>query len=102
MTAPAPAPLPPEQNFTPWYIAFGVALLFLFIAITVTVLVLVVRQTPPPDLIVKVLAALAAADFFGFLLFILRPKRFDDIFRTVIAAVPWTKYQGTPPTGGAS
>lgn len=101
----APATLPPEQNIGPYYRAIGAVLLFLFAFIVVgLVWPLVTRGTAPSDFVVKVLAGLAGVDLIGFFLVVLRPARFDSVFRLIIAAIPWTKYQGAPsapPTGGA-
>lgn len=93
----APQPLPPEQNIGPAYMAFGAILLLVFVLIIATLLWPVATSgAMPSDFVVKVLAGLAVMDFVGFLLFILRPARFDQLFRDVVAALPGFKY-GTPP-----
>ena len=88
-------PLPPEENIGPYYRVVGAILLLLFVVIVVGLVVpLIGHGSPPSDVVAKILAGLAAVDFFGFLLITVRPKRFDDVFRMVIAALPFTKYQG--------
>lgn len=90
--------LPPEENIGPYYRVVGAVLLLVFVVIIVGLVApLVTRGALPTDpVVVKVLAGLAIVDFFGFLLITVRPKRFDDVFRMVVAALPFTKYQGKP------
>lgn len=96
-------PLTPEQNIGPYYRAVGIFLLFLLGATVLGFLAAVLLQVPLTDLVVKVLAGLAGIELLGALLIIVRPARFDDLFRTVIAALPFTRY-GRPteevPRGG--
>ena len=98
MTTP---PLPPEENIGPYYRAVGAVLLLVFVVIIVGLVApLVIKGSLPTDtVVVKVLAGLAIVDFFGFLLITVRPKRFDDVFRMVVAALPFTKYGTQPPAG---
>ena len=99
MTTPS---LPPEQNIAPAYMMFGAVLLLVFVAIVGTLLVpILTAGTMPADFVVKVLAALAVMDFVGFLLFVLRPRRFDSLFRQVVSSLPFFKY-GSTPNGGSS
>lgn len=88
------APLPPSENIGPYYRFVGAVLLLAFVVIIVGLVTpLVMRGALPTDpVVVKVLAGLAVVDFFGFLLITVRPKRFDDVFRMVISALPFTKY----------
>lgn len=92
------APLTPEDNIGPYYRVVGAVLLLMFVVIIVGLVApLVTKGALPTDPgVVKVLAGLAVVDFFGFLLITVRPKRFDDVFRMVVAALPFTKYQGKP------
>lgn len=93
--------LAPEENIAPAYMAFGAVLLLVFVAIVGTILFAVATHAPLDALVVKILAGLATGDFIGFLLFVLRPPRFDKLFRDVVTALPFFKY-GSPPTGGTS
>lgn len=88
--------LTPEENIGPYYRVVGAVLLLVFVVIIVGLVApLIVKGSLPTDpVVVKVLAGLAVVDFFGFLLITVRPKRFDDVFRMVVAALPFTKYQG--------
>lgn len=95
------SPLPPEQNIGPYYRAVGAFLLFLLGVLVVGLVVALVLKAPLDPLVVKVLAGLAVMMLVGALLIIVRPARFDSLFRTVITALPWTKY-GSTPTGGSS
>lgn len=95
------SPLSPEQNIGPYYRAVGAFLLFLLGVLVVGLVAALVLKAPLDPLVVKVLAGLAGMMLMGALLIIVRPARFDSLFRTVIAALPWTKY-GSTPTGGSS
>lgn len=90
-------PVPPEQNIGPYYRVVGAVLLLLFVVIVVGLVApLIGHGQAPSDGVAKILAGLAGVDFFGFLLITVRPKRFDDVFRMIVAALPFTKYQGPP------
>lgn len=86
-------PLPPEQNIGPYYRMVGAFLLFLLGVLVIGLVAGLVLKVPLDPLVVKVMAGLAGAILLGALLIIVRPARFDDLFRTVIAALPFTKYQ---------
>lgn len=90
--------LPETENIGPYYRAMGAVLLLVFVVIIVGLVApLVTRGALPTDpVVVKVLGGLAVVDFFGFLLITVRPKRFDDVFKMVVAALPFTKYTGKP------
>lgn len=94
--------LAPEENIAPAYMAFGAVLLLVFVAIVGTILFAVATGLTLEPLVVKLLAALAILNFIGFLLFVLRPRRFDALFRSVVSSLPFFKYGSTPPTGGTS
>lgn len=98
MTTPA-APLPPEQNIGPYYRNVGIFLMFLLGADVLTLLAAVLLQVPLTDTVFKVLGVMAAALLVAIFVVIWRPGKFDDAFRTIIAALPWTKYQGSTPAG---
>lgn len=95
-------PLPPEQNIGPYYRLVGAFLLFLLGVLVVGLVAALVLKVPLDPLVVKVMAGLAGMILLGALLVIVRPARFDSLFRTVIAALPWTKYGSSTPTGGSS
>lgn len=97
----APAPLAPEQNIGPYYRAVGVFLMFLLGADVLTILAAVLMRVPLTDFVFKVLGGMGASLLVAIFVVIWRPGKFDDAFRTIIAALPWTKYQGQPPAGAA-
>lgn len=99
MTAPA---LPPEQNIGPYYRAVGAFLLFLLGVLVVGLVAALVLKVPLDPLVVKVMAGLAGMILLGALLIIVRPARFDSLFRTVIAALPFTRYNSAPAGGSSS
>lgn len=93
--------LAPEENIAPAYMVFGSVLLLVFVAIVATILYAVATHATLDALVVKLLAALAGGDFVGFLLFVLRPRRFDELFRSIVTSLPFFKY-GSTPSGGSS
>jgi len=98
VTAPS---LAPEENIGPYYRLVGAFLLFLLGVLVVGLVAGLVLKVPLDPLVVKVMAGLAGMILLGALLIIVRPARFDSLFRTVIAALPFTKY-GSTQTGGSS
>lgn len=95
----APAPLPPEQNIGPYYRNVGVFLMALLAAVVLTILAAILLQTPLTDLVFKLLGAMAAVLIAAVFVVIWRPGPFDSAFRTLVAVLPWTKYQGPSPAG---
>lgn len=89
------------ENIGPYYRNVGTLLLGLLAVIVIGLVGVLLLGKPLTDLAVKVLGALALCDLFGALLIIVRPKRFDDVFRMVIAALPFTKYTGNAVSEGA-
>ena len=94
-------PLAPEENIGPYYRMVGAFLLFLLGVLVVGLVAALVLKVPLDPLVVKVMAGLAGMMLVGALLIIVRPARFDSLFRQVISALPFTKY-GSTPSGGPS
>lgn len=94
-------PLAPEENIGPYYRMVGAFLLFLLGVLVVGLVAALVLKVPLDPLVVKIVAGLAGMILVGALLIIVRPARFDDAFKMLVAALPWTRYSG-PSSGGAS
>lgn len=82
-----------DSDIGPYYRWLGLGLLVMFALTVGTFLAAIILQVPLTDVAIKALGGIAGIEMLSALILIIRPKRFDDLFKTVVSALPFTRYQ---------
>lgn len=86
-------PLPPERNIGPYYRVLGAVLGVGALGL----LGYAVARGQELDWVHLAIAGLFVVGMIA----LVRPEKFDVVFKAMIAKAPFTKFTGEPPAGGA-